>query len=46
MLLTSESPIDPASTIPRGESAIIIMLAKMYPAISAIINNKNRDINN
>lgn len=29
MLLTSETPIDPTSTIPRGESAKIITLAKM-----------------
>ena len=29
MLLTSETPIDPASTIPRGESAKIITLANI-----------------
>ena len=46
MLLANESPKDPANTIPNGESAKIITLAKMYPAIFAIINNKNRDINN
>ena len=46
MLLTSETPMDPASTTPKGERAKIITLAKMYPAIFAIINNKNRDINN
>lgn len=45
MLLTSETPMDPTSTIPNGESAKIITLAKMYPAIFTIINNKNRDIN-
>ena len=46
MLLTSETPIDPTSTIPRGESAKIITLAKMQPAMFAIITSKNIDINN
>ena len=45
MLLANERPTDPASTIPNGESAKIITLANIQPAIFAIINNKNRDIN-
>ena len=45
MLLANESPKDPANTIPNGESAKIITLAKMQPAMFAIIDNKNTNIN-